>query len=45
MRIKQRLQTNQFEHYVAHEIGTELKKNSTILGQYLEVFDWVEKDI
>ena len=45
MRKKQRLQTSLFDHYVEHEIGTELKNISMILDQHIEVLDWVEKDI
>ena len=45
MRIKQQLQTTLFEHYVEHEIGTELRNISRILDKHLDILDWVEKDI
>ncbi len=45
MRIKQQLQTDLFQHYVEHDIGTELKAISKILDQHLDILDWVEKDI
>lgn len=45
MRIKKRLQTSLFDHYVEHEIGNELKNISMILDRHLDILDWVEKDI
>jgi hypothetical protein len=37
MRKKQRLKTSVFDHYVEHEIGTELKNISMILDQAREI--------
>ena len=45
MRQKQQLQASLFDHYVEHEIGTELKNISMILAEHIEILDWVEKDI